>query len=230
MNIKILQMIDGARKATGITVIIDVFRAGSVEAYLANNNAKMIIPMGNIDTAYELKEKYPSAILIGERHGIPPEGFTYGNSPAEIQNVDFTDKTLIHTTSAGTQGIENAINAQEIIFGSLVTAKAIANYIKKNKYEDISLVCMGYEAKEEAEEDNLCAYYIKSLLEGKEVDLKDDIEKLKITSGARFFKKELQNIFHEADFYLSTEVDKFNFILKLETKEEGIRYMKRIDI
>ena len=33
MDIKILQQIDGAKKASGLTVIIDVFRAFTVEAY-----------------------------------------------------------------------------------------------------------------------------------------------------------------------------------------------------
>ena len=37
MNIKILHMVEGAKSATGITVIIDVFRAFTVEAYLMNN-------------------------------------------------------------------------------------------------------------------------------------------------------------------------------------------------
>ncbi len=32
MNIEVLHMIDGAKKAKGMTVIIDVFRAFSVEA------------------------------------------------------------------------------------------------------------------------------------------------------------------------------------------------------
>ena len=33
MNIEILHMIEGAKKAKGVTVVIDVFRAFSVEAY-----------------------------------------------------------------------------------------------------------------------------------------------------------------------------------------------------
>ena len=40
MKIKLLQGIEGAKKATGISVIIDVFRAFTVEAYLMNNGAK----------------------------------------------------------------------------------------------------------------------------------------------------------------------------------------------
>lgn len=231
MNIKILHMIEGAKEATGIAVIIDVFRAFTVEAYLMNNGAKKIIPVGDMEIAYNYKDKNQDAILVGERYGKILPGFDYGNSPSQLENVDLKDKIIVHTTSAGTQGIANAKNAQEILTGSLVNAKAIAEYIRRNKYEDVSLVCMGLEAVSETEEDNLCAYYIKSLLENKLMELKDEIEKLKHTSGAKFFDKEQQEVFPEKDFYLSTEVDKFNFVLKLEKDEEtGLEYIKKIEI
>ena len=38
------------------------------------------------------------------------------------------NKIIVHTTSAGTQGIANAKNAKEILTGSLVNAKAVAKY------------------------------------------------------------------------------------------------------
>jgi len=117
MKIKILHLIDGAKQARGLTVIIDVFRAFSTACYVFGNGAKKIIPLGDIDIAHKLKKENPNFLLIGERFGKKPEGFDYGNSPTQIENVDFTDKTIIQTTSAGTQGIANATNADEIITG-----------------------------------------------------------------------------------------------------------------
>ena len=231
MNIKILHMIEGAKQATGIAVIIDVFRAFTVEAYLMNNGASKIIPVGDVKFAYDYKENYPDAILIGERQGRILPGFDYGNSPSQLENIFFHNKAIVHTTSAGTQGIANAKNAKEILTGSLVNAKAISEYIKKNNYQDISLVCMGVGATVQTEEDNLCTYYIKSLLEDKNIDINDEIQRLKATSGAKFFDKELQDVFPEKDFYLSTEINKFNFVLKLVKDEEtGIDYIKKIVI
>lgn len=229
MNIKILHMVEGAKQATGLTVIIDVFRAFTVEAYLMNNGADKIIPVGDSEIAYNYKKEDPNIILVGERHGKIMPGFDYGNSPSQIENIDFSGKTIVHTTSAGTQGIANASNADVILTGSLVNAKAIVNYIKQNNYNDISLVCMGLEAKSQTEEDNLCAYYIKSLLENKPMDLTEEIEKLKYTSGSKFFDVNQQDVFPEKDFFLSTEVDKFNFVLKLEKDEKNnIDYIKKI--
>lgn len=230
MNIKILQMIQGAREATGITVIIDVFRAFTVEAYLINNGVKKLIPVGDKQIAYDYKKEHDDCILIGERRGIMLEGFDYGNSPSQIENIDFTGKTVIHTTSSGTQGIANAKKAKEILTGSLVNAKAIAEYIKRKGVEEVSLVAMGNGGETEADEDTLCAKYIKSLLEGNEMRLDDKIENLKLVAGKRFFNKDLQHIFPERDFYLSTEVNKFNFVLKVKKDNTGMNIIEKIKL
>lgn len=228
MNIKILQLIEGAKKAMGLTVIIDVFRAFTVEAWLINNGAKRIYPVGDKQIAYNLKEQNPDLVLIGERDGVMLKGFDFGNSPSQIENIDFSGKTVIHTTSAGTQGIANAVNAQEIITGSLVNAKAIARYIEKSGYTDISLVCMGLNGVRPIEEDTLCANYIKSLIEGSAINLAPEIEKLKSTSGAKFFDKTQQSVFPERDFYLSTDADRFDFVLRLVKGNNGLDYIEKM--
>ena len=74
-------------------------------------------------------------------------------------------------------------------------------------------------------------WYIKSLLEDNPIDLKGEIENLKNTSGAKFFDKNQQEVFPEKDFYLSTEVDKFNFVLKLEKDNEtGLDYIRELKV
>lgn len=230
MNIEIKHLIEGAKEAKGIVVIIDVFRAFSVEAYLANNNAYRIYPVGDKEIAYKCKEKDNSVILIGERKGIKLPDFNHGNSPSEIENIDFTGKKIIHTTSSGTQGIANAISAEEILTGSLVNAKAIANYIKQKSPENVTLVPMGLGGKEDSDEDTLCAYYIKSLLEGREIDISDKIEKLKTTSGAKFFDKSKNDVFPQRDFYLCTDINKFNFVLKVVRDKKELDYVEKIEI
>ena len=230
MNIKILHLVEGAKEAKGITVIIDVFRAFSVEAYIMNNGVGKLIPVGDMQIAYEYKKENPDAVLIGERKGVMLPGFDYGNSPSQIENIDFNGRTVIHTTSSGTQGIVNAVNAEEIITGSLVNAKAISKYIKNRGIEDVSLVAMGLDSKAPIEEDTLCALYIKSLLEDNPMDLTEAIEGLKLTSGAKFFKKEMQNVFPKKDFELCTQVDKFDFVIRLVKDKNGMDYMERVDV
>ena len=230
MNIKILQLIEGAKQATGVTVVIDDFRAFTVEAYLMSQGAEKIFPVGDIDFAYKYKEENPETLLVGERHGKMCKGFDFGNSPMQFVGKDFSGKTVIHTTSAGTQGIANATNAEVLLTGSLTNAKAVAEYIKSIGATDVSLVCMGLEALAPTEEDTLCAEYIKSILEGKPLDLKEEIENLRITSGAKFFDEAQKDVFPEEDFHLSTKVDIFPFVLRVYKDENGMNYVKKIDV
>lgn len=224
MSIHILELIDGAKTAKGLTVIIDVFRAMTVEAYVIANGAADLIPIGNLESAYAYREAHPGTILIGERGGKKCPGFDFGNSPSSVKGYDFTGKTVIHTTSAGTQGIANAVHADEILTGSLVNAKAIAEYIKNSGAQEVSLVCMGLAGLEPTAEDTLCARYIKSLVEGSPIDLDAGIEECKRTSGAKFFDPEQQDVFPQEDFRLSVEADKFDFILRVERGADGLMH------
>lgn len=227
MNVQILQLIDGAKAAKGLTVIIDVFRAMTVEAYVVQNGAADLIPMGSVEDAFSYRQAHPDTILMGERGGAKCPGFDYGNSPSQVKNVDFTGKTVVHTTSAGTQGIALAKNATQILTGSLVNAKAIANYIKSSGAQEVSLVCMGLAGIEATAEDTLCAQYIKSLIEGTPMDLSPGIALCKATSGAKFFDPQ-KTIFPEEDFWLSVEADKFDFVLQVQQGPDGLMHTRKL--
>lgn len=96
MNIQILEMIEGARQAKGLTVIIDVFRAFSLECYLMAKHPAQLCPVGAKETAYAWKENHPEAVLIGERHGVILPGFQYGNSPFQTADADLEGKDTVH--------------------------------------------------------------------------------------------------------------------------------------
>ena len=230
MNIRILQLIEGAKEARGLTVIIDVFRAFSLEAYLFAQGAEKIIPVGDEALARRLKDENLEFILAGERNGKILPGFDTGNAPSELWQLDIKGKTVVHTTSAGTQGIANAIYADEILGASLVNAKATAEYIKASRAEEVSLVCMGWAAQYPTEEDTLCAEYIKSIIEDLPFDIGSGVESLKQTSGAKFFDPEQNDVFPREDFFMCTAVDKFNFVLKLKKEENCIPYIVKQEI
>ena len=221
-KIKILRLIEGAKQAEGLAVIIDVFRAFSLECYLYSMGIKEIRPVGSVESAFETAEKISDCILIGERGGKMCDGFDFGNSPSTVKRDRLKDKTIVHTTSAGTQGIINASNAQQIITGSLVNAKAIAEYIKQTNPEKVSLVCRGHSGKSPAPEDELCAQYIKSLLTGEEItDFSERVDNLRYDGGQHFFDEKQNHIFPQKDFFMCTEYDKFDFIIRVNKDELG---------
>lgn len=224
MKIERTQLIEGAKRARGLTVIIDVFRAFTVACYAKNNGAEHIIPIGKVETAYSFQESNPEYVLIGERQGVQLEGFDYGNSPYDIEKVDFTGKTIVHTTSAGTQGIVGAISADadEIITGSFVNAKAIVRYIQSKNPDHVTLVAMGNNGDSFAQEDYLCAKYIEDLLNGLPVDEEYIRETLRREDGSKFFDPKMNHIFPMGDFDLCMAFNQFDFVLKVEPFYDGL--------
>ena len=213
MNIRILQLIEGAKAARGLTVIIDVFRAMTMACFFIGNGAKRVIPIGNLELAYELKKLNPDFILVGERHGKIMPGFSWGNSPTHIEHVDFSGKTIVQTTSSGTQGIANASGADEIITGCFVNAGAVIRYIQKKNPAELSLVSMGWEALVPTEEDTFFAEYVRDTIIGKKPDFPAMVEVMRRTSGSRFFDPANAESEPSRDFELSLDLDRFNFVL-----------------
>jgi len=229
MTVEILQLLEGARKAQGLTVIIDVFRAFSTACYAYGSNIQRIYPVGDLEKAYQLKQINPEYILVGERNEQKPEGFDYGNSPSQLMTGNLSGKTMVHTTSSGTQGIANATHADEILTGSFVNAQAIINYIRKQNPEKVSLVCMGYSCQYPTDEDTLLAVYIKNELEGISNDFPAMVEQIRKGDGARFFAPEKQDWAPVADFDLCLSLNRFNFVLKVE-QENDLNYLRKIDV
>ncbi|MFA5797089.1 MAG: 2-phosphosulfolactate phosphatase [Candidatus Woesearchaeota archaeon] len=228
MDIQIFHGIEGAKQARGLAVVIDVFRAFSVACYAYAAGAEKIIPVADLDLAYALKKQYPEYVLIGERHAKKPEGFDYGNSPVDIERVSFDKKTIIHTTSAGTQGIINASGADEIITGAFVNIGAVIRYIKLYSPQTLSLICTGLYGVQPDEEDDFCAQYIKNSLEGKTNDFAAIVSHLRHSKAGLDFYDETKTWKPERDFDLCLSLNKFNFVLKAERDAADMIYFKKI--
>ncbi len=228
MRAGILYLAEGARAAKGVTVVIDVFRAYTLEAYLLAWGAGKIIPVADAAEAYRLKEEIPGSLLAGERHGRILPGFDLGNSPSSVDPAIVKGKTVIHTTSAGTQGLILASGADELLTGSLVNAAATAKYIRSCGADDVSLVAMGWEGRKRTEEDELCAEYLRALILGEPFD---DIEKkaddLRYTEGRKFFDPLQQDVFPEGDFAMCAACDIFDFAIRVK-KENGLFVSEKI--
>lgn len=230
MNIEILQLIEGAKRASGLAVIIDVFRAFSTDCYVFANGVKMIIPVEDKKRGFELKEDNPQYILMGEREGKKLDGFRYGNSPTKVKRVDFSGRTVIQTTSAGTRGLLNARGADEIVTGSFVNAGAVVKYIIAKGPEKVSLVCMGEGGREVSDEDTLCAEYIKSLLEDKPIIFSNVRDYLKdYKSAEKFFDKEKKWAPRE-DFDLCMDLDRFSFVLTAIPFDNELLSLRKVEI
>ena len=228
MNFILVNSYENAGEAEGLVVVIDVLRAFTTSCFIINNNARQLIAVDDSETALKLKKKYPEYILIGERKGIKPEGFDHGNSPHEIKDIDFTGKTVVLTTTTGTKGVNRSVNADEVITGSFVNAKAISSYILKTKPRTVSFVCTDDSYFDN--EDFLCASYIKSLIEKKSLnftEIKSYIQKHPCSYG--YITKPLTK-YARQDFAFSLTVDTFDFILMAKNPKSENIILEKVSI
>lgn len=229
MKVSTLDFVAGARSARGLAVVIDVFRAFSVEAHAFARGVALSYPVAEIETARHLKRELPDAILLGERHAKPLPGFDCGNSPTELERFDVRGRTLIHTTHSGTQGLMNAVQADEVITGALVNAGAIVRYIRSRKPTEVSLVRMGHEARERCDEDDLCAELIAARLQDRSFDIAAIRDRLRRAESAKKFFDPACDWAPERDFELCTQVDVCDFALRLDRSVEPA-VLRRVDV
>ena len=161
---------DAARGAAGTVVVIDVFRAFTTAAVALANGAERIVMLDDLAEALHLRDSGHATACIGERGGRPQPGFEYGNSPAEIAGTRFDGAVLAQTTTNGTRGILAAGRAERIYAGALVTAAATARAILSGPDQPVTLIAMGVRDRLRADEDELCALYLRSLLLGRSAD------------------------------------------------------------
>jgi 2-phosphosulfolactate phosphatase len=230
MKVEILEFVEGAAKAKGVAVIIDVFRAFSTACYAYDSGAVRVIATGELEKAFQLRNSYRHCILAGERDEKKIEGFDFGNSPTEVLKADLSGTTFVLTTTAGTNGLLGAVNADMAITGSIVNASAVVRYIKKLDPPLVSLVAMGYRATQTSAEDILCAEIINSGLRGTDKDFRSAISDLRHHAGKRFFDPANIDFSPPTDFFLCTMENRFDFVLKSEPRHDGNRDLVKIDL
>lgn len=132
------------RNDESIVVIIDILRATSAICTAFEHGAEKIIPVATIEEAKVWKEK---GYLVGaERDAIPVEGFDFGNSPFSYMNDDVKGKTIVITTTNGTQAIEAARDAYKVVIGSFLNITALCRWLHNEK-RNVLLLCSGWKNK-----------------------------------------------------------------------------------
>src|SRR5262245_52253278 len=217
-QIERLRLLDGAKKARGLTVVIDVFRAFSTAAYAFDRGARDIVLVAGVEDAFALKARWPDALVMGEVHGRRVAGFDFGNSTSAIAEADLGGRRLIQRTSAGTQGVVAASGADAIYLGSFVCAGALARHLTALAPPLVSLVAMGMRGERPAAEDEACAELLAARLEGRALDERALLYVLaRSDAGARF--EEDSEDFPRSDVDHCLALDAFDFVMRVATRD-----------
>ena len=160
---------------------------------------------------------------MGEIGGIRPDNFDFGNSPYDLEGQNIKDKTIIHCTMNGTTGAKLASNADLILGGALINAKATVNFIKLQKPEIVSLVAMGARStygQKRTEEDELCAIYMKSLLEETPIQSQEIVNVIDSCKESKKFGDPLQLQYPIFDKIQALRINEFDHAILLERSED----------
>jgi 2-phosphosulfolactate phosphatase len=219
-DIAIHSLLEGATRATGTVAIIDVFRAFTTAAVALAHGAARIIMVSSVEDALWLRDAGVGQVCMGEVRGRAPEQFDFGNSPFEISEVDFTGKTIIQRTSAGTQGIVAAADqADRLYAASLVTADASVRAILAGKPDQIGIVAMGGEGLTRTDEDEVCAIHLRNRLEGRPGDRRA-VQRLILAGGevSRFHDPARPHL-HPEDVEIALDIDRYDFAIQVRIED-----------
>jgi len=219
MDIVVDSLLEGATRATGSVVIIDVFRAFTTAAVALANGAQRVIMVGSVEEAVALRSAGIGQVCMGEVDGKAPDVFDFGNSPHAVSGATLTGKTIIQRTSAGTQGIVTARQATLMYAGALVTARATARALLADGPSRICLVAMGKNGLARTDEDELCALHLRNLLEGRAGD-PDAVRRAILAGGeAPRFRDPSGRDSHPGDLEIALDVDRYDFAVSVAIED-----------
>lgn len=220
MRITLESLLTGARKAQGTVIIIDVYRAFTTAAVAFSRGATKIIMVAEIGEALELRRRGLGQFCMGEVEGIKPEEFAFGNSPYELSQAQVKGKTIIQSTRAGTSGVSAAKGAEAIYAASFVNAGATVRNVLHRSPPLVTIVAMGWNGTERSDEDELCALYIRNLLEGRQPD-KECVRKLALVGGhSQKFGDPALPHFHPKDRDIALQIDAFDFAIRVKRERK----------
>ena len=229
MEIRLGSLRRDALEAEGTVIIIDVFRAFTTAAIAFDHGAKDITLVAEVQEALELQREGIGDIMMGEVDGKRPDGFDYGNSPHEIFHADVIGKSIIQSTRAGTVGVAAATQADTIYLGSFAVAQATVDSILRENPPLVSIIAMGDQGMNRADEDEHCGIYLRNVLEGRQPGF-NAVKELIMAGGAtqKFFDKN-QPQFHPEDVTLALEADRYDFAMKI-SREDGLLVARKHQI
>jgi 2-phosphosulfolactate phosphatase len=151
-----------AELAAGVVVVIDVLRASTTITTALAAGASEVIPCAEVEEARmratELGRSAGSEnnsgvaadriragnlepLLGGERGGLPIDGFDLGNSPCEFTPELVAGRSIVFTTTNGTQALLACTTAQRVLIGSFVNLTAVVKELDGEL--PIHILCAG---------------------------------------------------------------------------------------
>lgn len=127
-----------------VAVVTDVFRATSSMAAGLWSGVARIVPVTRIEDCAPYRER--GYLAAGERGGERIEGFELGNSPYDFMAEGAKGRSIVMTTTNGTNAIHQSSGAERVLIGAFVNLTATVNAIREAKMDAV-IVCAGWRGR-----------------------------------------------------------------------------------
>jgi 2-phosphosulfolactate phosphatase len=134
----------------GRTVVaVDLLRASTTIVVALAAGAKEILPAGSTEEALRIAQNLErdQVVLAGERKSVRIPGFALGNSPLEFTPEAVGGRTVVLTTTNGTQALLAAQGAREIIVAAAVNFSLVVQRARAalEATGDLVILCSGHD-------------------------------------------------------------------------------------
>lgn len=206
--------LDDAAPAEAV-VVIDVLRAFTVQPWLFHRGAARILTVTEEEQAVSLRDEHvPDALLAGEDGGVQIEGFDLGNSPTQVAAADVAGRTIIHRTSAGTQGLARTAGSDLVLAAAFVTAGATVEALLGLAPRTVTFVITGASLGRDGDEDLAAAELIAARLNGEDPDPRPFTARVATSDAGRNFVPGGADWACPQDLAHCVEVDRFDHALR----------------
>lgn len=180
-----------------IVVIVDIFRATTSICSAFYNGAKSVRTVASVQEAKILKSQ--GYLVAAERNVKKCDFADFGNSPFDFTAEKVADKKIIFTTTNGTQAVEIALDADEIIIGAFSNIESLFYYCLNSK-KNVLILCSGWNNRFCIEDTLFAAALTEKLLATNQFEYKSDAVKVTLDLWS-VAKKNLKTYICDSEHY-----------------------------
>ena len=211
-------------------LVLDVLRFTTSTVAAMSNGARAVVPAVSSDEALRLAQNLESqnVLLGGERGCQPIEGFHLGNSPTEMTAAAVAGKTLVMSTTNGTQAFLAVDSARPVLVAAITNFSAVVERAREEleRHGEILVLCSGRQRMFALEDAYVAGRFADALIPEevrKEADLNDAaIAALELVRryGDRWRRavlsssaaRDLKRLGYKDDLDAATEVDSHSVV------------------
>ena len=143
--------------APDVAVIVDVLRASSAIALLLGRGASEVWVTASLRAARNLE-----GLKLGEREGLPPEGFHHGTDLKTLSKIEVEGRRIVYTSENLPRALAALRGTPRLFLGSFRNARALLAKLEGGTRE-VRLVASGHRGRV-ALDDTLAAGFLAKRL------------------------------------------------------------------